>query len=130
MNVKKCHLFKPILAKEDDSIVKVAKLLKDTQERRVIVVNKNKMPLGIISIVDINDRVVAKAKSLKTTKARDIMSYPLNLIVDVNEDVTDVAKKMTRRNTFYCPVTQNNKIIGMLTYSNILNAIKPKNRRK
>lgn len=118
--IKNCSLLKPVMSKQDDNVITVAKKLHECQERRLFVLDKNNRPVGIISIVDINDRVVAKGRDLKKTKAKDIMTHPLNLVVDINETVDDVARKMVERNTFYCPVTSKGVIKGLINYSGLM----------
>lgn len=108
----------------EDSSVEVAKKLHDFQERRIFVVDKKKSPAGIISIVDINDRIVAKGKNPKTTKAKDIMSYPLKLILDINTPLEEAKKKMIHNNNYYIPVVEKSKLKGLLTYSTILESLK------
>ena len=122
--IKQIELLPVITVGLDDSAVSVAKKLCDFQERRIFVVNEKKSPAGIISIVDINDRVVARGKDPKKTKAKDIMTYPISLIVDVNDSSEEVLKKMIQKDNYYVPVTKNSVLIGLITYANIMKALK------
>jgi len=126
--VKSCVLVKAVSVDENDSVIEVAKKLHQFQERRIIVLNERKFPVGVISIVDINDRVVARGKDLKKTKAKDIMSYPINLIIDINETLEEVAKKMIARDNYYCPVVDKGILKGLLTYANLINCAKNERR--
>ena len=122
--VKSCVLVKAVSVDENDSVIEVAKKLHEFQERRIIVVDKKKFPVGIISVIDINDRVVARGKDLKKTKAKDIMSYPLNLVIDINESIEGVAKKMVLRDNYYCPVIDKGVLKGLITYVKLMNCLK------
>jgi len=122
--IKSCKLLKAVTVNENDSAVEVAKKLHAFQERRIIVVNKKNVPIGIISVLDINDRVVAKGKDIKKTKAKDIMSYPINLIVNINDSAEEVAKKMIARDNYYCPVVEKGILKGLVNYANIINCLK------
>ena len=122
--IKQIELLPVITAGLDDNAVSVAKKLCDFQERRIFVVNEKKSPAGIISIVDINDRVVARGKDPKKTKARDIMTYPISLVVDVNDSSEEILKKMIQKDNYYVPVTKNGVLIGLITYANIMKALK------
>ena len=122
MKVKDCRVFPCVTAKASDSRVVVAQQRYDCQERRLFVVDAKMRPVGIVSVVDINDRLAAKGKDPKKVKAQEIMSSPLNLVVDVNEDVKDVAKKMVERNTYYVPVTETGVLKGVITYNSLLDA--------
>ena len=118
--VKNCELLKALSVKDNDSIIEAAKKLHNFQERRIFVVDKKGIPIGVISVVDINDRVVARGVDLKKTKAKDVMSYPLTLIIDINESLSDVAQKMVSRDNYYCPVVAKGILKGILTYANLM----------
>jgi signal-transduction protein with cAMP-binding, CBS, and nucleotidyltransferase domain len=121
----------PVIAVElDDTAVSVAKKLHCFQERRIFVVDKKKFPIGVISIVDINDRVVAKGKNPKTTKAKDIMSYPIKLVLDINTPLEEAKKRMIHNNNYYIPVVEKGKLKGLLNYSVILDTMRKENGKK
>jgi len=121
--VKSCVLLKAISVNENDNVIEVAKKLHEFQERRIFVTTKNNLPIGIISLVDINDRVVAKGKDLKKTKAKDIMSYPLHLVIDINEPLQEVVKKIVQKDTYYLPIIEKGSLKGLLTYANLMKEI-------
>lgn len=118
-----CRLLPAVTAGINDGVVDVAKKLHDFQERRAYILNGKKFPIGIISIVDINDRVVAKGIDPKKVKAGDIMSYPLNIILDVNTPVEEAKKKMAAHDNYYCPVIEKGVFKGLLIYSNLIEAL-------
>lgn len=122
--IKQLKLLPVISVGLEDSAVEVAKKLRDFQERRIFVVDKKQSPAGIISVVDINDRVVAKGRNPKTTRAKDIMSYPLKLVLDVNTPLEEARKMMIHNNNYYIPVVENNKLKGLINYSLILENLK------
>lgn len=122
--IKQVKLLPVISAGLEDSSVDVAKKLHDFQERRIFVVDKKQSPAGIISVVDINDRVVAKGKNPKTTKAKDIMSYPLKLVLDINTPLEEAKKLMIHNNNYYIPIVENGKLKGLLNYSVLLENLK------
>jgi signal-transduction protein with cAMP-binding, CBS, and nucleotidyltransferase domain len=122
--VKDCEILPVLTVKLEDDSITVAKKLHDFQERRIFVLNDKRFPVGIISIVDINDRVVARGKNPKKTKAKDIMTYPINLIIDVNDSIEEVLKKMVQKDNYYVPVTHKGILVGLLTYANIMKVLK------
>jgi len=122
--IRQVSLLPVATVKLNDNTVAVAKKLHDFQERRIFVLDEKKSPVGIISIVDINDRVVARGKDPKKVKAKDIMSYPLTLIADMNDSVEEVLKKMIQKDNYYVPVTEKSVLKGLITYANITNALK------
>ena len=122
--IKQVKLLPIISVELDDNSIDAAKKLHDFQVRRIFVVDKKQSPAGIISVVDINDRVVAKGKNPKTTKAKDIMSYPLKLVLDINTPLEEAKKMMIHNNNYYVPVVDKGKLKGLLNYSVILENLK------
>lgn len=122
--IKQIPLLPVISVNLDENSIAVAKKLHDFQERRIFVINKKKSPVGIISIVDINDRVVARGKDLKKTKAKDIMTYPINLIADINDTPEEILKKMIQKDNYYVPVTEKGILKGLITYANIMKVVR------
>lgn len=107
----------------EDSSVDVAKKLKNFQERRVFVLDEKQFPVGIISLIDINDRLVAENKNLKKTKARDIMSCPIRTILDINTSFEDARNIMIGNNNYYIPIVEKGKLKGLLNYSTLLKGL-------
>lgn len=124
--IKDCEILPVLTVKLDDDCVTVAKRLHDFQERRIFVVNDKKFPVGIISIVDINDRLVARGKDPKKTKAKEIMTYPVNMVVDLNDSVEEVLKNMIQKDNYYVPVTNKGVIKGLITHANIIKVLNSK----
>ena len=114
--LRNCKLSECVICKEDDPVLEVAKILRDTGARHIFVVNENEKPLGVISTVDINNRVVAEEKNPMKMKAKDIMTAPVSA-VDCDDPVEKAFLVMTEKGTYSCPVTQKGKIIGMVTYA-------------
>lgn len=122
--LKSCKFIKPVIVKETDTVLNVAQKIKSFQERRVFVVNSKKFPVGVISLVDINDRVVALGKDSKKTKAKEIMSYPIRLVLDIRETLEGAAKKMILKDNYYCPVVDKSTFKGLVTYASLINSLK------
>lgn len=124
--IKDCEILPVLTVKLEDNAVTVAKRLHDFQERRIFVINEKKFPVGIISIVDINDRVVARGKDPKKTQAKDIMTYPVHLVVDLNDSLDEALKKMIQKDNYYVPVTEKGFLRGLITYANIMKVLNSK----
>ena len=122
MQVKDCVLIEPFICDEDESIVEVAKKLKDITLRHIFVVNTDNYPVGIISVTDMNNRVVAEGKDPNTLKAKDIMSKPD--IVKFDDDVEVTAKMMIEKGRVMNPVVKDNKIIGIITIHQLMKGVK------
>lgn len=129
MLVKNCTLLKPLSCDNETNIVEVAKMLRDNKQRRIIVVNENDEPIGIISTTDINNKVVAENKEASSLKAEDVMTHPIYLTCDIDDNLNDIFKKMVEHQSFFCPVTKDKKLYGILTYGELMNRVHEKLRR-
>jgi CBS domain-containing protein len=119
MKVKDCVMIEPFTCHENDSIVEVAKKLRHTTIRHIFVVNNSHTPIGVISVMDINNRVVAENKDASKTKAKDIMTKSI-LIANSEDEVEHLAKKMLEKNHVMDPVVKDNKMIGIITIHQLL----------
>ena len=119
MKIKECILIEAFKCNENDSVVDVAKKLRETSLRHIFVVNDEEYPTGIISVIDINNRVVAENKNAVELKARDIMSTPID-VADIEEDIEEFSKKLIGRNHVMAPVVRERKIIGIVTIHQLL----------
>lgn len=126
MQVRNCTLIKPLSCKEGMNVVEVAKILRDRKQRRVIVVNENNEPIGIISTTDVNNRVVAENKDASKLNAKDIMTKPIYLVCDINDNLNDIFEKMIECKSFFCPVTKDGKLYGVLTYGELIRHVRHK----
>jgi hypothetical protein len=97
MQVKDCVLIEAFKCNEEDSVVDVAKKLREYTLRHIFVVNKEDYPVGLISVTDINNRVVAEGKNPNELKAKDIMTKPVD-VIDENDDINAVYKSMLEKN--------------------------------
>ena len=79
-------------------------------------------PVGIISTVDINNRVVAEEKNSSTLKARDIMTKPIET-VEVSSTCEEAYQKMVSKGTYSIPVTENGSLIGSLSFSKLFGKV-------
>ncbi len=118
MQIKDCVLIEPYTCNEDQSIVEIAKKLRETTLRHIFVVNKEFYPVGIISVIDINNRVVAESKNPEIVKAKDIMSKPD--VININADIHSVLKMMIEKNRSMNPVVKDNRMVGIITLSELL----------
>jgi signal-transduction protein with cAMP-binding, CBS, and nucleotidyltransferase domain len=119
MQIKECVLIEPYVCKETDTVVDVAKKLRETVLRHIFVVNDAFQPTGIISVVDINNRVVAVGANPSVLKAKDIMSKPVD-IINISDDTLTVSKAMMEKGRAMCPVAKDGKMVGIITINELL----------
>lgn len=127
MNLDLCGLRGVESCSENDSALEVSRTLRD-KKTRYLVVLEGEVPKGIISVTDINNRVVAEGKNPEKTKAKDIMTKSL-MVKEVGEDLTQVYLEMLKRNIYSCVVTKKGNVLGMLDLKEAMNCIvKEKNK--
>jgi CBS domain-containing protein len=119
MEIKDCKLRKVISCSKDEDLVNVAKKLRDSHERHIIVTDKEK-PIGIISTTDINNRVVAENKNPKATKAGEVMTSPI-MIKELHESLARAYFEMLKSNIFSSPITDKGKLVGVLDLKEAMN---------
>jgi len=119
MQVKDCVLIEPYTCNEEESVMDVSKKLRATTLRHIFVVNSQFYPTGIISVIDINNRVVAEGKDAKTVKAKEIMSKPVE-IVQLTDDAETISKKMMEKQRVMNAVVKDGKMVGIITLNQLL----------
>jgi len=119
MKVKECVLIEPFTCKEDESIIEVAKKLREINIRHIFVVNESFHPLGIISMTDMNNRIIAKGLDPNTVRASDIMSKPID-IINVEDDITTTAKEMMSKGRVMNAVVKEDKMVGIITINQLV----------
>jgi len=88
----------------------------------LIVVDKGKV-VGILTERDILRKVVEPSKSAEKTKVREIMSKKL-VTGAPDMDVVDAARMMLRKKIKKLPVVTNNKLVGLVTFTDIVRAMR------
>lgn len=116
MKVNECRITEHASCHKDDSIIDVAKKLREHKIRHVVVVDDKKHPIGIVASVDIVNHVIADGKDYKHMKARDVMISPI-FTVNEQDSLQEAYAGMGKRNIFSCPViSETNEYKGMLTF--------------
>ena len=111
-----------VICKENDDVLEVSRIIRDTKARHIIVVDQHLKPLGIISPFDINNRVIAEEKTPSEITASEIMTSPIESI-EISEGYDKASEKMISLETYTLPVTEHGKLIGILDYSVVFRKI-------
>lgn len=110
----------PVLTvREDDNVTKVAKAMARRNVGSVVVVDKKRKPLGMITEKDVVRRVAAKGFHPNKIKAGKIMSKPLRT-VEPTLDVKEAARRMKQEKVKRFAVMEAGKLIGMVTGTDIV----------
>ena len=100
------------------TVNEAAKMMEDAKVGAMIVMENN-TPVGIVTDHDLAVKVVAHAYPIQTP-VKNIMSSPL-IGVNPDETVLMVADLMYTRNVRKIPVIDNDKIIGIVTATDLVN---------
>jgi signal-transduction protein with cAMP-binding, CBS, and nucleotidyltransferase domain len=121
--MEKEKLNEALICNENDDILEVSRILRDTGQRHLIVVDSNIKPKGIISTVDINNRVVSQEKIPKEVKASEIMTSPI-VSIELSKTYQEAYELMIEKNLYSIPITQDNKLIGLLDFNRLFMRVK------
>ncbi|MDH5634544.1 MAG: CBS domain-containing protein [Candidatus Bathyarchaeota archaeon] len=87
-----------------------------------IIVVQSDRPVGIITERDILKRIVEPCLAPETLRAREVMSSPVVTIRDI-VSIDEAAKIMVRRRLKKLLVMEENKLAGILTFTDIVTQV-------
>ncbi|MBT8173543.1 MAG: CBS domain-containing protein [Nitrosopumilus sp.] len=102
------------------TINETAKMMEDAKVGAVIIMEKN-FPIGIVTDRDFAVKVAAHAYEI-STPIKQIMSSPL-LSINSDESVRNAADLMFERGVRKLPVLEDDKVVGMITATDIVNLL-------
>ena len=106
-----------------DGMMTVAEGIKLAKQHNVsaLIINKRheQDEYGLVMLADIAKEVLAKDRSPDRVNLYEIMAKPL-LSVDPNMDVRYCARLFERFSIHLAPVIENNEVIGMVDYINMV----------
>lgn len=118
---KSLKILKADTCQQEESIKKIAEFMAKNQVRRIFIIDKKQELKGIITTTDIVDKVVAKAKDPEKTKAEEIMTKKV-LAINFEDDLNTALEIMNKLKTFVCPVIKNKKLLGVISYNDIISS--------
>jgi len=106
------------VVRPDTSIKEVVATMNKFDIGSIIIVQGDR-PVGIITERDILRRLVEPCLAPETLTARQIMTSPV-LTINETANIEETAKLMARKRVKKLPVMNNDKIVGMITYTDIV----------
>jgi len=106
------------VVRPDTSIKEVVATMNKFDIGSIVVVQGDR-PVGIITERDILRRLVEPCLAPETLTARQIMTSPV-LTISETANIEETAKLMARKRVKKLPVINNGKLVGMITYSDIV----------
>lgn len=125
LSVKDIMTAPAVTAYENTNVRALANMMKKHGVDAVIIVNKTKEPVGIVTEGDIVRRLVTRRTHLLFSKAKHIMTKPVE-VTKGEIHLEDAARHMTsKRIKKLCVVNDTNKVVGVLTTADITKNASP-----
>ena len=118
-NLKKINIHKALSCSLDESIENIANKLKEHKERRIFVNDKAGNLVGIITTTDLVYKALCFGNKCSKMNASDVMVKDVKS-VDLSEDFEKALEIMNSIKSFTCPVTDNRKLVGVISYHELV----------
>ena len=106
---------------EDASVLDAIKLMAERSVGSLLVMNGDVLR-GIITERDYARKVIVKGRASDTTRVAEIMTVEVHTAT-VDQTVNDCMTIMTNRRIRHLPVVENDKVIGVLSIGDLVQAI-------
>lgn len=106
-----------VTIQEDTTVAEAAKLIV-SKHLSNLVITKNKIPIAVVTLHDLIEGIINISPR---TRVKDVMSGDF-LVVDPNANYSDLAKKLKEEKMKVFPVVGNDKLIGIVTETDIIDA--------
>ncbi len=117
MEIHKIKVHNVLTCKLQENMNSISKKLKENKDRRIFVVDEKQILQGIITTTDLVYKALAENKT--NLLAEDLMTREV-LSVDKKEDLNKALEIMHKIKSYSCPLTDNGKIIGLISYHDIV----------
>ncbi len=118
MKISECMCGDICYCMPDATISEVAKKMCENHVGCIPVCNSDNCVVGILTDRDIILRAVACGKDTNTTKVSDVMTCN-TISCDCNVDIKEASDIMGKEQIRRIPVTENGKLVGILTLGDI-----------
>ncbi len=116
----------PVTVQPDTNIIDVAKITLKNKISGVLVVDKSKVLLGMISELDclreMSGSIYHEGRNASSLRAQDIMTKEVTIVLP-DAQLFDVMTSMLHQGQRRRPVVENGKLIGQVTCRQLLKII-------
>ncbi|MBP7791949.1 MAG: GGDEF domain-containing protein [Candidatus Goldbacteria bacterium] len=110
-------------ANKNDTILYVCELMDKHHLGAVVIVDSNDSPIGIVTESDIIKSLIAYKEKTHLLPAGDIMSAPL-VTLSPEDDIEFAFIQLALNRIRRLPVVKDNKLVGLISYMDISNALR------
>lgn len=108
----------PVTVPPDTTVVEALRIMAEKNIGSIMVMSGDNYQ-GIVTERDYSRKVALEGKSSTNTKVSDIMSTELPS-VKPSDSIEHCMELMTNRNIRYMPVFENNKLVGIISMSDVV----------
>jgi len=109
-----------VTAREDDSVVEAARLMKKENIGAVVVVDRKNVPVGMITDRDIAVKVIAEGKRPEATSLKDAMSGDV-VVLSKERGIFETIKTMCDQGVRRVPVVDGEgQLFGIISLDDLL----------
>lgn len=120
MEVDKLRIHDVLTCDLDENVAEIEKRLKERGEKRIYIVDSKKVLKGVLTTTDLVYALYSKPDEDKSQlKAKDVMKSGVES-VDIKESHRKALEIMNKYKTFMCPITRDGKLIGAISYEDVL----------
>jgi len=116
-------------AKKSDKVIDVARKMKQEDAGFIPVVEDGGAMVGVITDRDIVIRCIAEGHDPRSETAEHLMSRDVT-VISPDDDIEQAAGMMEREEIRRLPVTENGRLVGVLSHGNLVQATKNKTAAK
>lgn len=109
---------RPLVIRSGSSVVKSAKLMKKYDVSSILVMHRKQL-LGIITVDDIANRLVAEEKDAKETTVDEVMTKAV-ITVTPNTTISEAMDQMKDHEIRQLPVLEKEELLGFVTMKDLL----------
>lgn len=111
-----------ITVKKEETIDKVAVVLRENDIGSVIVVDEKDRPIGIITKGDLVYKVIAEGKKPQDVKAQEVMSHPI-IYINADDTIQKALKIFRAHRVSKLGVKYKGRLEGILSINDVLRVI-------
>ena len=111
-----------VLSVSEDTPVADAVKIMDKNHIGALIVQTPRPTFGIFTQRDLLSRVVARRKSVKNTKIKDVMTETIKC-AQADDSIDDITRLMYDENVRYLPVMNGRKLVGIISNDDLFKVV-------
>jgi diguanylate cyclase (GGDEF)-like protein len=115
-----------LTAQKQDTVLSMSERMHKHRMGAIIITDENNSPIGIVSERDIIRSLITYKENAINKLAQDIMSTPV-LTLEPDQDLETAFMLMALNTVRRIPITRDEKLVGIISYRDISNALRKSN---